>query len=151
MLGRIGRKYFWIGFLGLLVLLALLLGAFAPMMRTTGASGGEKAFLLLMQLVTFCYLGWLIIMRLHDLNRTGWWFLLLGPLPIAVVTNINQVYHYIPQSYEAQQRVLPWISAAETLSFALLFGGLIVLGCVRGTRGANRFGPGPAVAADEAD
>ncbi len=144
--GRMGRKVFWLGFLGLIVLAFLLLGAFAPMMRTTGMDGGERVFLLVMQIITFVYLAWLMIRRLHDINLSGWWFLLLGPLPILAATNINSVYQYIPQTYEAQQAALPWISVVEFGSYALLLGGLIVLGFIRGTAGPNKYGPSPIAA-----
>lgn len=145
---RIGRGKFWLGTLGLVILLLAMLVVFtATYMAPANAwRGGPLALMLLM--IPFGLLHtWLLVLRLHDFGRTGWWALLIGPmltlLPWAMMNESLAVYQRIEQSYEAQQAIKGYVIALETGAFALFFGGWIVMGLARGTVGPNRFGPDP--------
>ena len=73
--------------------------------------------------------------RLHDRNRSAWWL-----LPFYVAPPVLQA---IAPLYDLESAVLVWLMV---LSGALSLWALIELGCLRGTRGPNRFGPDPLLA-----
>jgi uncharacterized membrane protein YhaH (DUF805 family) len=111
-----------------------------------GGQGGPALLVLLALLLIGLY-GKLVIHRLHDLGLSVRWFLLLGPLliglPILMYRESNDVYLRIEQSYVAQQAVQGYVLFMLVGSFALFIGGFVVLGCVPGTNGPNRYGPDP--------
>ena len=145
--GRYGRKQFWLGALGLLALLIFMLMAMSVLMRPTGAAGGEIALIFLFAMPLVWFYCKLIVHRLHDLGWSGWWFLLLGPiiipLPICMMHETHAVYHRIEQSYAAQQAIKPYVASMQYGAFLLFFGGFILMGCLRGTKGPNKYGPDP--------
>ena len=65
-----------------------------------------------------------VIRRLHDFDRSGWWILLLF-VPVAFV-----MFHR-PAQRDDDRVYIPLISAIV----------LIVWYCTKGTEGPNRFGP----------
>jgi uncharacterized membrane protein YhaH (DUF805 family) len=72
-----------------------------------------------------------IIKRLHDRNRSGWW-----ALPFLVVpTLLGYVGDMLGDSYAA--------FAVQLVAGVLTLWGFVETFCLRGTRGANRFGPDP--------
>ncbi|MDD4556621.1 MAG: DUF805 domain-containing protein [Alphaproteobacteria bacterium] len=85
------------------------------------------------------------IRRLHDVNKSGWWFLfpwaiLLLLIPLFTVKAILE--------YSAPQLSLEIFSHLTILCVILFFVAniyLIYLFCVRGDRGKNRYGEPPLV------
>jgi uncharacterized membrane protein YhaH (DUF805 family) len=69
--------------------------------------------------------------RLHDRDRSGWWM-----IPFFVVPGLfDQFSDLLPKS----RWILPFTLAASVL----WLWGLVEMYCLRGTSGANRFGPDP--------
>ncbi len=88
--------------------------------------------------------------RLHDLNRSGWWYgglivlslfiMALGiPLMIRMAENHEQGYAPTDGLNPAVFILLAVLGFAETVYSIVL----LVWFCMRGTRGPNRFGPDP--------
>jgi len=131
--GRVTRGEFWLGYLGFIAVSFLLLRSLTDLsMFALRPKAGpwyrdELDFALaLPKMLVATMLLWPLIAiaakRLHDLNRSGWWLL-----------------------------VLPAISAAARLSgldrWSVTFWiALVVLGAIPGTRGDNRFGADPLAA-----
>ncbi|BAT60609.1 hypothetical protein GJW-30_1_03157 [Variibacter gotjawalensis] len=140
---RYSRRKFWLWSLGLLGLAVLMLGAVAVMNNPTGGSGGAGAFFILLALFIALYCK-MLIHRLHDLNVSGWWTMLLAPLlillPILMYRESHEVYLRIEQSYEAQRAIQTYVLAMLIGSFGLLLGGFVTMGSLPGTAGPNRFG-----------
>jgi len=77
------------------------------------------------------------IRRLHDLDRTGWWWLLyFVPMLLAGIF----VVYYI---FRAETNY--WVAAACLFGVIQLICWIVLLiwFCTRGTNGPNRFGPDP--------
>ena len=80
--------------------------------------------------------------RLHDLNYSGWWQILVYALPIIFIIAIAIKFGF-------SIAVSPLMMTASFLlvsmaSIVFFLGFFLVLSCVRGTTGANRFGPDPS-------
>lgn len=150
--GRYGRGKFWLGALGLLALLIFTIMAASVLMNPTGAGGGELALIFLFGIPFIWFYCKLVVHRLHDLGWSGWWFLLLGPifipLPIWMMNETHAVYHRIEQSYAAQQAIKPYVASLQYGALLLFAGGFVLMGCLRGTKGPNKYGPDPHAAAD---
>lgn len=140
--GRYGRRKFWAWSLLLPALMLVLLIPLASMSNPTGGGGGAIALLVMALPLLFLHAK-LVVHRLHDLGFSGRWFPVLTLLPIAMLAESFAVYDRIEQSYEAQQWIQPYVLFMLLGSFALFFGGFIVLGCLRGTDGPNAYGPDP--------
>lgn len=77
------------------------------------------------------------VRRIHDLNKSGWWLLLIFPPGI-----IGLVLFAISDWLELLSVVLVVISSVLVIIFA------VWLGFFPGTKGENRFGPDPLQAID---
>ena len=135
--GRYGRKKFWLGALGLLALMIVMLIVFGPMMATTGGNRGGMALIALLSIPFFLLYAKLIVHRLQDLGWSGWWFLLLGPLLIPLPMWMWTEAHTQAAANSGSDFAL------EFGGYAIFFGGFILMGCVRGTNGPNKYGPDP--------
>jgi len=135
--GRSGRKQYWLGALGLFVLLVLMMIAFAPMMSSQGSHGGQLAFIVLLAIPFVALYAKLIIHRLHDLGWSGWWFLILGVLLIPL-----PIWMWL-QAHTQQAADNKTDAPLEFGAYAIFLGGFVLLGCMRGTEGANAYGPDP--------
>lgn len=131
--GRIGRAHYW---LALMIYTAVSLVAIAiGIVLATSMSDAATVVLYVGAGVIFLGLFFssiaVAIKRLHDRDRSGWWvvpFLVLPGLlngASAGVANPTTVF------------------VLQIASAALAIWGLIELGFLRGTIGANRFGPDP--------
>ena len=105
----------------IILVIAVLAAAVAALVNGSRPAGnGLKAviaiggILVVLAVIAFIVSGIsLDVRRLHDMELSGWWVLLL---------RIGSVIPYV--------------------GFVVAIGGLIWLGFVHGTRGSNRFGPG---------
>jgi len=136
--GRYSRGKFWLGALGLLAIMILMVIPLAAMNNPIGGSGGPAGLFVLSVPFIWFYCK-LIVHRLHDLGWSGWWFLLLGPLLIPLPT-----WMWIEGHTQAAHNK-GYDAALEFGGYAIFFGGFILLGCLRGTRGANMYGPDPTI------
>jgi uncharacterized membrane protein YhaH (DUF805 family) len=124
--GRISRQEFLLGYLGLVIVIALLIrisSAIAvPRVRYYhGRYDGDQTgswVVLLVLIVVIWPRAAVFVKRLHDLNVSGWWILAaLAIAPVSSVTNISV-----------------WIIALLVVA---------TLSLLPGTSGDNRFGNDP--------
>jgi uncharacterized membrane protein YhaH (DUF805 family) len=148
--GRIGRARYWLFLIAAIVLLAILMVAFwAYALSNPGAyeNGGPTPFpsdplgiagaILWIALIVAVYVSGIAmsIKRAHDRNMAWWWAVLfvLGPNALFALGQ-----------YLTSTALAGTISyAVHVLAMALAIWGFVSLGCLRGTRGPNRFGPDP--------
>jgi len=97
----------------------------------------------------------LLVRRLHDQGRSGWWALI--PLSVAPLGALEWLtapdghaasisYHLGPLQLVKGVAATPWTISLMTLLIAL-FVANVLLFLWQPTRGANRFGPDPRLAA----
>lgn len=149
--GRIGRGRFWLYFaiaLPIYVLLAAGFWLYALSVPGAYENGGPTPFPsaplgILGALVFFLVLGVttlagaaVTVKRLHDRNKAWWWLIVFILLP-DVLTILAEAL--------AESEMLNQSAAfvIEFAAFALATWGSIELGVLRGSAGANRFGPEP--------
>lgn len=144
--GRYSRKRYWLWSLALLGFVPLMLFPLAAMNDPRGGDGALVVLALIAAPFLLLY-AWLVIHRLHDLGRSGWWFALLGPLlivmPILMFKESTDVYLRIEQTYEAQQAIKGYVMFMLFGSFTIFLGGFVLLGCLPGTTGPNAYGEDP--------
>ena len=139
--GRYRRRKFWLLSLALPALLIFIL---PPLAAISDPRGGGGAVALLVMGLPFMWLyGKLIAHRLHDLGWSGWWSLVFVLLPILMFRESYAIYDRIEQSGDAQEAIKPYVIFMLLGSFAIFIGGFIVVGCLRGSRGPNKYGPDP--------
>jgi uncharacterized membrane protein YhaH (DUF805 family) len=143
--GRINRAKYW------LVALAFLIGGEFILMKSlfvladnlSDADPATIATLLpiLFYAITyplFAVSMWIYaattIKRLHDRNKSGWWFVPFGVLPVL----LPEVAGRLGQPNLAL--------LLGTIAFVLSIWSFVETFCLRGTRGPNRFGPDPLAA-----
>jgi uncharacterized membrane protein YhaH (DUF805 family) len=108
-----------------------------PLSLLGKATIATEGLVLLGYLVSFVAIS---VKRLHDRNRSGWWFLLFLVLPLTIDLALPMRESRfdsggIPASLEI---------ALAVLALVLSWWGVIELGFLRGAAGPNRFGPDPA-------
>ena len=113
---RMGRKRFWI-MAGVLLTLGLTLSLLGG--RKGGFSGGTTVLFI-----------WIFTARLHDIGRSGWWQAPLYLVQFALLLALMLAGHQTAA-------VAGGVAALLQIAF------IVVLGCLRGDPGANRFGPPP--------
>ncbi len=148
--GRLNRKPFWLRNLALygivlVIYLIFILGflGFSSAQGAAGLPGGTFAVmgifgLLILPLVLAFYVATfsLAARRLHDRNKSGWW--LLGYFVLfALVGGAGE--------YFGVQSTLGMISQLVGLLIFLWY--FIELGFLKGTVGANKYGPDPLTGA----
>ena len=78
------------------------------------------------------------VRRLHDLDLTGWWLLLL--FFIALIANLAGKWGETDE-----------VATLSVILYLAVFFGWLWVVCVRGTKGDNRFGPDPLASATTSD
>lgn len=131
--GRINRAKYWIG-------VAILIGYWivvsivgSTLFYAMGMAGYVLAAVVgLAALVGGLWAGLAIgIKRLHDRAKSGWWILLFWIVP-SILSGIGSTFGGGPIG------VLFGLA-----SFAVAIWGFVEIGCLRGTEGANEYGPDP--------
>ena len=129
--GRSRRREYWLYALLTFVVLNVI-GWIEETLGLAGANGGSSS-----PVGGIVWLGLMIpglavaIRRLHDSNRAGWWVLLpLAPFLLWIAAMIAGLY---------RESHFPFVLIAIFVA-PLAF---LVLMCLPGTRGPNRFGPDP--------
>jgi uncharacterized membrane protein YhaH (DUF805 family) len=86
-------------------------------------------------MVTFVYISTAIsVKRLHDRDKSGWWAILYLGLPPVIL-------FAFAQGADANGRVEGWPAALLIPFLIMLVVTFIELACLKGTTGANRYGP----------
>ena len=155
--GRASRAEFWWFLLFAMVFYMVVWIALVASIRTSVSPtpGAQPSFALLGAfgvagiVMILIYLALLLPMiavqvrRLHDTNRSGWWFGIFWLMYVAYMALILETAFSLAQAGAAPGA---GIGVASTIFAVTLFVYSIVLlvfFCQRGTRGANRFGEDP--------
>ena len=148
--GRAARSEYWWWFV-FLVLLGLAFGVVAVfVLLATKSVLAMRLVQGVMELGLFLPTLALAVRRLHDLDRSGWWYgasfiiwIFLTALGVIVALRIHQnhVAGYPPTDGipSAVYLVMGVLGLAELVLCLMLF----IWFCMRGTRGSNRFGGDP--------
>lgn len=131
--GRIGRLYYWLGLMAAWAITGFLAGIAEDVTVGTGDIGRYVAFVFIVGMLLWTHSA-VTVKRLHDRDRSAFWYLLYGIAPPALF--IVATYFYTHRAYEAALVIY-------VLSFAGLIWVIVELGCLRGISGPNRFGPDP--------
>ena len=137
--GRVSRSQYWLRFFLPFLLIGLALNLLQLLdYRTFSVLSSFFGLLVLWPSVA------LLIKRMHDRDKPGWviW-ILYGPMIAAVTFTVSAFYAIGTGSISAAwttgvTAILLWLT-----SIAIGFWFLIEFGCMRGTIGANRYGPDP--------
>jgi uncharacterized membrane protein YhaH (DUF805 family) len=129
--GRSSRQEFWLGYIGSIAILAVLIRALPTFVLPNGpiyySTRDELDFVLkLPTAVALFIVIWpltaIFVKRLHDFNVSAWWLVAMVAIPpISKMTNIDLAILYLAV--------------------------VAVLGLIPGARGDNRFGVDPLVRA----
>ncbi|HOT84095.1 MAG: DUF805 domain-containing protein [Rhodospirillales bacterium] len=126
--GRLNRKPYWLGTIALLSL--VVIGVFGVMFLT-GGGGGVAAIGVIYLLLLWPTLA-MGVKRLHDRNKSAWWLVVFYVVP----TLLNVLV-------EGGDGEGVGAMIFGLASLAISIWALVELGFLRGTVGANRYGPDP--------
>jgi uncharacterized membrane protein YhaH (DUF805 family) len=133
--GRISRSQFWLKWvlpvLAITVVLAIIIVAAVQ----TGNDDTAAVFSVIL-MIFFLLTLWpniaVLVKRIHDRNKSGWLMLLYY---------VPAILDYIISATAGQQSPAAVFLSLITLVVGIWF--FIEFGCMRGTIGANRYGPDP--------
>jgi len=148
--GRAARSEYWYWFL-FLMLLGLGLGVAAVfMMLATKSILAVRLIQLVVELGVFLPTLSVTVRRLHDLNRSGWWYGSTVIIWLFLMVLGGTVLLRAHQNELAGTPAMDGIPAVTYVMLAVLGLADLVLGlllfvwfCMRGTWGSNRFGSDP--------
>jgi uncharacterized membrane protein YhaH (DUF805 family) len=131
--GRLSRLYCWLGFLAFCGITGFFVSKVEDAVAGTGDIGRYVAFAFIVGTSVWIHSA-VVIKRLHDRNKSGWWYLAYGVAPLVLLIAAISFY--------TDGVLTPaWILFA--LAVVGLSSAIIELGFLRGTNGPNRFGPAP--------
>lgn len=136
--GRISRSQFWLRWFLPLIIVGLVVGMLVGAVRAAGQPETAAVIYALFVLITLWPGIAVLVKRIHDRGKSGW--LVLAPyipLILIVIAGIAGAASGSPTSAGAVVVVLWVIYIGIGIWFFIEFG------CMRGTVGANRFGPDP--------
>ena len=143
--GRIGRRTYWLAILALIVAVQVL--TFAPFLLES--EGWAVLIIALTSQFIWLLSLWPMVAvgskRLHDRDKSGWWLLVFWVLPFFLFFG-GFGYGFTSRGPDVSAA----LSTASMMMLAALLialWGIVELGILPGTKGANRFGAGPAPAA----
>jgi uncharacterized membrane protein YhaH (DUF805 family) len=134
--GRTNRAKWWLAALIYTILYAAALGVLYALL-TQGMSLPGLAIFGVVALVIMVSSILIAIRRLHDRDKSGHWLWLFFVLPGVLSGSANQVM----ASATSEALIAGLVLALVSLGISIW--AFIELGCLRGTQGANRFGPDP--------
>jgi len=158
--GRINRAKIWLFVLIAIVIyvvyfilfafvfggsiLAMVKGGAAGLMAGGATMGVAALFSLLLYLVVL-YMGIAVsVKRLHDRNKSAWWIVVFIVIPIVLswITLANTIA-MMSANNGALPQSNPMMTVLRLVSLGLSLWGFVELYCLRGTTGANQYGPDP--------
>lgn len=129
--GRLNRgKYWFITVANMLIFAAFVLIALTLQSAPLGILAGLVAIPLFISTLA------ITVKRLHDRGKSAWWVLLFYVLPI-VLSGIKEVLAAQGGGAFAAAMIV------ATIGVVVSIWAFVELGCLRGTRGDNRYGPDP--------
>ena len=134
--GRTNRGKFWLAVL----IFAVINVALAILGYMTDQSGGFQAINGMLTIVILICSIAVGVKRLHDRNKPGWYLLLFYLVPTILVT-IGILIGAVMDDSTLIASVL------GLAAFAIGVWAFVEMGCLRGTIGANQYGPDPVAPA----
>jgi uncharacterized membrane protein YhaH (DUF805 family) len=137
--GRINRAKYWAATIILIIIvLVIMFGVgFALGMSMNPEDHTFKLIVLVCQLIFLYPSAAVMVKRLHDRNRPGWFAVfMLGPVAIKAATDAFGITGDM-EHLNGIDHLLNFL----TLGVGIWF--FIELGCLRGTIGDNQYGPDP--------
>ena len=139
--GRISRSQYWLRYMLPVFLIGLVLNVTASIARAAGSEAVAESFNVLYGLFVLATL-WpsiaVLVKRMHDRDKSGWLVLLPSLLlPLIIVAAIAAAIEGSGVGAVVIAALLGVAFAGISIWFFVEFG------CLRGTVGANRFGPDP--------
>ena len=135
--GRINRAKWWLA-----VLIYFIIGVILAVLGIAAGQGtGMQIVSVIINLVVFISGLAVGIKRLHDRNKSGWWLLVFYVVPgiLIVIGLVLATAGALGGS--ASTGVLGLVLNLAALG--LMIWAFVELGCLRGTIGANQYGPDP--------
>jgi uncharacterized membrane protein YhaH (DUF805 family) len=130
--GRLNRKPYWMTVIATMAIIVLLLLLALSMIREHRFE--FAAFTVVILLILYIPLVWIGLAisakRLHDRDKSAWWLLVFYLLPGILSSAGNEMGDV-------------GFILLHIISFAISVWAFVELGCLRGTPGANRYGPDP--------
>jgi uncharacterized membrane protein YhaH (DUF805 family) len=151
--GRISRSQYWLKYVLPYAVIVLILEILAAATAAdSAANAGASMLLAIFSLVTVWPSIAVLVKRIHDRNKSGWFILFLF-VPAALLTALLFAWFGAALLAIAAGQAATAIAPLGVLGMCVIILGLAVLGieiwffvefgCLRGTIGANRFGPDP--------
>jgi uncharacterized membrane protein YhaH (DUF805 family) len=132
--GRISRAEYWRS-----LVIYCVAGLFVAVILLTAAGLAAPFFIVMVVLVLIPWLMWGFAIhteRLHDRDKSAWWLVMFFLLPGA----LDQIAK-LAWFGGAISAALHFVLALA--AFALTMWGFVEIGCLRGSAGANSYGPDP--------
>src|SRR5262245_60764880 len=128
--GRIGRLYYWLGLVAAWAITGLSLTVVEDAVAGTGDIGRQVAIAVIVGTLVWMHSA-VTVKRLHDRDKSAWWYLLYGVAPAGLF--ISGIYLYAG-------RVLDVASMLLLVAIAGLIWVIVELGFLPGTPEPNRYG-----------
>jgi uncharacterized membrane protein YhaH (DUF805 family) len=142
--GRISRSQYWLRYVLPVFLIGLALSLIEGIAKAVGSAAIADTFGVLYGLFGLATI-WpgiaVLVKRMHDRDKSGW--LALLPAVLLVVTLVAAVAAAVGGSVSGVVAIAILFGIA-LLGVSIWF--FVELGCMRGTIGANRYGPDPVAA-----
>lgn len=130
--GRNGRAGYWLGMFIAWAVPGFLAAIAEDVTAGTGDIGRHVAFAIIIGTLLWLHSA-ASVKRLHDRDKSAWWYLLYGIAPALLFVTATLLY--------AKTEVVLAL-VLYVVSIAGLMVMLVELGFLRGTPGPNRYGPG---------
>lgn len=137
--GRISRKQYWLYFVLPVTAVGIVLG-----ILTLIPSGFFKMLPSLFQIVMLWPGIAILVKRIHDRNKSGWlvWLFYI-PAILALIFLIGTIIAGVSSATAAAATLGIIAAVLGVMFFGVAIWFFIEFGCLRGTIGANRYGPDP--------
>ena len=139
--GRINRAKYWRATVTNGTVLVLVIAAGIAVGSQYAWAWFAVAPVILAIIVSYVAVG---TKRLHDRNKSAWWLLLYGLLPIVVgaVAGLAIAVGAVP-GLATTGRYSSFEMVTDVFNVIVGIAAIVDLGCLKGTVGDNRFGPDP--------
>jgi uncharacterized membrane protein YhaH (DUF805 family) len=137
--GRINRKPYWIGLIVLIiVMMVIIFGASFLLIGSIVEPTFQTRLVTFVLQILFLYPSTaLMVKRLHDRNRPSYWAaFILVPMVLKSLTDLMGM-----TGDPLNQNALDYLLNIIVFVVSIWF--FVELGCLRGTVGANQYGPDP--------
>jgi uncharacterized membrane protein YhaH (DUF805 family) len=143
--GRISRSQYWLRFFVPVLVIGLILGVLKLANGEVGTNRGPVSTItVIFQLILLWPGIAILIKRIHDRNKSGWLiWALYGPVIVAIIFTVAAIIAFFASGVSAAWGLGIVAAVFWIAVFAVSIWFFIEFGCLRGTIGANRYGPDP--------